>query len=372
MSRFRSIFRAFAATCLTATVIAPASAQVPTDLLQTGWRTRVAPACPQPDPCCPTTPVPGQPVDPMNPMQVPAPATPTPDFAGLFAGSGADATPFTGLGGYIDNALPATQFRFRYDAAYGNNRPDRAEFFYAKCGCFQTRDSNGPPQPETNVDYQQINAYFEYAYTPRLSFFTDVPVRFINPDVNQNSAGFSDLQFGTKYAILYSPEQVLSLQVKLIVPTGQSDLGLGTGQTWLEPGLLYQRQMSDKWQVFGQFKDQIYLGRQSDFTGNILNYGVGTSYMMARGTWGYMAPVGEVVGWTVLGGKQLDPNLGDAVSADGDTIVNAKFGLRFGFGETQPGQFNPTKSDLYIGFGRALTGEVWYKNMFRLEFRRFF
>src|SRR5262245_47230214 len=38
--------------------------------------------------------------------------------------------------GYIDSAIPRTTLRLRYDSASGNNRPDRAEFFYPKCGCF--------------------------------------------------------------------------------------------------------------------------------------------------------------------------------------------------------------------------------------------
>ena len=38
--------------------------------------------------------------------------------------------------GYVDFAVPITQFRLRFDAAYDDNRPDRAEFFYGKCGCF--------------------------------------------------------------------------------------------------------------------------------------------------------------------------------------------------------------------------------------------
>jgi hypothetical protein len=29
-----------------------------------------------------------------------------------------------------------THFRLRFDAAFDNPIPDRAEFFYAKCGCF--------------------------------------------------------------------------------------------------------------------------------------------------------------------------------------------------------------------------------------------
>ena len=53
---------------------------------------------------------------------------------------------------------------------------------------------------------------------------------------------------------------------------------------------------------------------------------------------------------------------GAPVDARGDTIVNGKFGVRVGSG----------KSDFYVGYGRALTGEVWYKDIIRFEFRRAF
>lgn len=295
-----------------------------------------------------------------------------PSVPDLFAG--ADAGPSAGMGGYIDNAVPITQFRLRFDSAYGSNRPDRAGFFYAKCGCFATpaggnqRDAKGPPLPETNVDYQQLSPYLEIALNPRLSFFANVPVRFINPAQNANAAGIGDLSFGAKYAFVYTSCRVVSAQLQVTVPTGDTFKGLGTGETWIEPGLLYQEQLSDRWQLFGQVKDIIPVTRSSDFVGNILTYGVGSSYVVARGCWGYVAPVGELVGWSVLSGKELNPQVG-AVSAAGDTIVNAKFGVRIGFGSPVPGSRFPTRSDLYIGYGRALTGEVWYKDMLRLEYR---
>ena len=293
-------------------------------------------------------------------------ASGAPNLPDLFAG--ADAGPSAGLGAYIDNAVPVTQLRLRFDSAWGSNRPDRAGYFYAKCGCFQTRDAKGPPLPETNVDYQQLSPYLEIAVSPRLSFFSNVPVRFINPSQNVNASGISDLSFGGKYAFVYGPTRVLSAQVQVTVPTGDTFTGLGNGETWIEPGVLYQEQLTDRWQLFGQVKDIIPLTQSSDFVGNILNYGIGSSYVVARGCWGYVAPVGEVVGWTVLSGKELNPQVG-AVSAEGDTIVNAKFGVRIGFGAPQLGRPYPTRSDLYIGYGRALTGEVWYKDMLRLEYR---
>src|SRR5207248_1606921 len=63
-----------------------------------------------------------------------------PSFGGLAGGAG-----LGGGGGvdpnYIDAAIPANRFLLRFDAIYDYNRPDRAEFFYPKCGCFGTPDA---------------------------------------------------------------------------------------------------------------------------------------------------------------------------------------------------------------------------------------
>jgi hypothetical protein len=298
-----------------------------------------------------------------------APAVPEPSFSSTLAGAGAGETAAVGLGGYIDNAAPVTMFRLRYDAGYGNNRPDRAELFYAKCGCFQTRDAHGPPLPETNVDYQEVSAYFEYAVSPKLSFFTDVPVRFLNPEQNANTSGIGDVSFGAKYALVRCDDRILTLQMRAIAPSGSASQGLGTKNWWVEPGILWLEQVCPKWQVFGEVRDQIPVAKQSDFTGNVLRYGIGTSYIVAQNDRWYVAPVLETVGWTVLSGQEA--NESGAVSARGDTIVNLKLGLRFGFGGSGCGTA-PTGSDLYIGYGRALTGEVWYKDLLRIEYRKFF
>ena len=74
---------------------------------------------------------------------------------------------------------------------------------------------------------------------------------------------------------------------------------------------------------------------------------------------------------TVLGGEETvrfpnDPNGNDVFdvrSAVGDTIVNAKIGYRIGVGRN---------SQIYAGYGRALAGDTWYDNIWRLEFRLFF
>lgn len=263
---------------------------------------------------------------------------------------------------------------------YFNNRPDRAEFFYAKCGCFRTQlspgdplydpNAKGPPLPETRVDAQELTPYFEYAFNPRLSMFVNIPIRFINPTANANAAGLSDISFGAKYAMIYNQNRIVTFLLQTVTPTGEIGSGLGTGNWWIEPGVLWLEQLNPKWQVFGEIRDRVYLSRQSDFTGNVLRYGLGTSYMVASGCSGYIAPVAECVGWTVLDGKELTEN--GPVSSAGTTIVNAKFGVRIGFGAVNPGVAYPTRSDLYVGYGRALTGAVWYKDMLRVEYRLFF
>src|SRR5262245_42565366 len=69
--------------------------------------------------------------------------------------------------GYIDPAPLLNTLRFRFDAAYGTNRPSRAEFFYPRSG----PGTGGLPFAETSVDYQEIRAYVETLLAPRLSAF---------------------------------------------------------------------------------------------------------------------------------------------------------------------------------------------------------
>src|SRR5262249_47232804 len=135
--------------------------------------------------------------------------------------------------GYIDSAIPQTQFRLRYDAAYRDNRPDRAEFFYPKCGCLP--GGPGPLGVETSVDYQDIRSYAEYAFNSRLSAFLEVPVRFINPQQNGNHAGLGDIEFGFKGALIADCDRYLTFQLRTFTPTGDGRKGLGTEHYSLEP-----------------------------------------------------------------------------------------------------------------------------------------
>jgi hypothetical protein len=342
---------------------------------------RPAESCPQiiQVPCPPTTTLPPviKPDEKIPPIDItkPPPDITTPPIVSTAppvqvasaALGGAGLTVPQSMAGYVESAIPATMFRLRFDAAYRNNRPDRAEYFYAKCGCFQTSDANGPPLAETSVDYQDLRSYFEYAFSDRFSAFIEVPYRFLNPDINANTAGLGDLNFGVKAALLYDCDRVLSLQLRAWAPTGDSDRGLGTDHYTIEPGLLLWRRLSDRLLLEAELTDWIPING-SDFAGNVLRYGVAVSYVATDTGTFRIVPVVEFVGWTVLDGMEFLFPENVVQDAQGDTIVNVKLGVRFGFGQaTEPGLLS--NSDLYVGYGRALTGEVWYKDLFRVEYR---
>jgi hypothetical protein len=269
--------------------------------------------------------------------------------------------------GYIDNAIPQTQFRVRADAAYRNNRPDRGEFFYAKCGCFAPidPDADGPPLVETEVDYQEFTAYLEYAFSKRFSTFIETPVRLINPDVNRNAGGLGDIIFGGKYAFVADCDRYLTAQLKVYTPSGDSGRGLGTNHWSIEPGLLWYQQASERLAVEGELR-LIVPFPITDFAGNVFRYGIGAGYDVYRCNGFRVTPVLEVVGWTLLDGQEFIAETGVVADASGDTIINVKPGIRFGFGGDNR---QSERASLYFGYGRALTGEVWYKEVVRAEFR---
>jgi hypothetical protein len=260
--------------------------------------------------------------------------------------------------GYIDSAIPGNRLRLRFDAAFDDRTPTRAEFFYARGG----PGNPGPPRPEARVDFQEFTTYLEVAVRPRFSVFVEAPVRLLQEEVNGDHGGFGDLNAGFKWAFVDTPQRVVSFQLRTYAPTGDAHLGLGTAHVSLEPALLFLERAGDRLRLEGELRYWAPVGG-TDFVGDIIRYGIGVSYGQrpANGFW--ISPVIELVGWTVLDGKGLQvpvPGVALTDPAAGDTIVNAKFGIRAGQGE---------RGDVYVGYGRALTGDTWYKDIVRVELR---
>jgi hypothetical protein len=260
--------------------------------------------------------------------------------------------------GYIDPAPLANLFRERFEAGYNFQRPTRAEFFYA-----QTRPAGpGLPMPESRVDYQELYSYLEVILGERMSTFVEVPVRFLSPQVNSTASGLGDMNFGLKYLLQAEEDRIATFQFRTYVPTGDANLGLGNNHASLEPGLLLWQRLSDQCGLEGELRFWAPLGG-TGFAGDIVRYGVGAYYRLYENDRLAFTPVAEFVGWTVLNGKESfvqASGMPAIVQASGDTIVNAKVGLRVSIAGL---------GDFYAGYGHPITGDRWYENVFRVEFR---
>ncbi len=260
--------------------------------------------------------------------------------------------------GYIDDAIPGDQFRLRFDATSDDNRPNRAEFFWPQGGIH----GPGTPLPEKRVDYQDLSAYLELLAAGRLSGFVEVPWRFVNPEINANHNGISDINAGFKYAFLDDSDFVATLQFRTYIPTGDGHLGLGTDHVSLEPALLLWTSLGEGFGLEAELRYWAAIGG-TDFAGDIIRYGIGLHYDLPR--WGgvLLSPTLTFVGWTVLSGKEgvLRPTgLVTVDDAAGATIVNGKVGVR-----ARSEHFG----DVFVGYGHALTGDRWYANTVRVEWR---
>jgi hypothetical protein len=263
--------------------------------------------------------------------------------------------------GYLDNAIPGDQFRLRFDAADHDPSPARAEFFYA-----QARPRGpGLPVPDSSVNFQELTEYLEVAAGERLSGFVELPQRFLEPAINADHSGLGDLNAGVKYAFLYGPDLVATFQFRTYAPTGDASRGLGTHHVSLEPALLFHKPLSDCFELNGELRYWAPVGG-TDFAGDVLRYGLGVSYDLCRIENIQIVPVVELVGWTVLGGKEtVVQSTGVATVQDtaGDSIFNVKVGVHVK---------GDAWWDMYTGYGRALTGSRWYDNIYRVELRLLF
>lgn len=298
--------------------------------------------------------------------------------------------------GYIDDAIVGSQIRIRFDAGFNDNVPDRAEFFYPQCGCDginggpngNTKDPGAPgpaPGSSNDINFQQLYFQLEYAPIHRLSIFTEVPFRWIQPQsfipntygstTFSGHGGISDVRAGFKLGLVAASTQALTFQFRAYFPSGNSFRGLGTNHYSVEPALLYYQKLSTHWTVEAQFGDWIPIGGSTlttdpskGYAGNILFYGIGPSYKLVNGDHIQVAPVVELVGWSVLGGLQTlaaVPNIppGPPVSnadAAGTNIVNLKIGARITVG---------MHNSIYVGYGHSLTSARWYDDIARVEYR---
>ncbi len=308
-----------------------------------------------------------------RPVQAPPPPPPPPVRSGSMIG-------------YIDDATVGTKVRIRFDTGMNIDRPDRAEFFYAKCGCYSDPslagnpiyDPNAPgPRPGivTDLNFQQLYFQAEYALSPRVSILGEMPLRWLQPQAFagggpgfSSTSGLGDLKTGAKFAVSSTDTRVASVQVQLFLPSGDSEKGLGTNHASLEPAFLIYQRASERVVIEGELSVRFPLGgsepvpitADGKFAGNVLFYGIGPSVEVYRGRGFSVSPVIELTGWSVMSGVVTVPPPTVYTDASGTNIVNLKFGGRIGWKD---------RGSFYIGYGKALTDAKWYDDILRFDDR---
>ena len=278
--------------------------------------------------------------------------------------------------GYIEPAPVENDVRIRFVAGCYDPRPDRAEYFYA--------GSNAPAASTSAVqrtlNFQELYLYGEYAPLSRFSGFVQIPFRWIQPsfvpDTGQPSlssgGGISDVQAGMKLAAVTSPARNLTFQLRAYFPTGNGAAGMGTNHYSIEPKVLFLQRLSDRVAIEAEAGDThpiggtIYYATSSSpgqtFSADVAMYGVGPSYELIKRDSYRLTPIFELVSWHVFGGLQTG-STSVVQSAAGINVLNAKLGARASFADG---------SSIYAGFGRGITSDIWYRNLFRIEYRRVF
>jgi len=293
--------------------------------------------------------------------------------------------------GYIDNAVINTRAQLRYDNARNSTVGDRAEFFYAECGCYRVLGLNpeapgpsgkvsGTPNGnskliETSLDYQDLRFDYEHAFSRQFSLFAELPMRFIDGEVIGSTEGIADIRLGLKWGLLDSRTQHLTFQLKTYLPTGDAEEALGTDHYSIEPGLLYFGRLDEHWTLAAELRYWIPIDGASglgtpfpdeDYAGEVLRSGLGIGYDFVVSEMTRVTPVVELVNWIVMGGQSIESADGSAASAvfresDGDTITNIKVGVRVAMGN---------EHSVYVGYGSSLTDDEWYEDIIRMEYRR--
>ena len=300
-----------------------------------------------------------------------------------FAQRGARRRP--SMVGYIDDPTVGSQFRIRFDTAWNMATPDRAEFFYAKCGCYRSLPPSSPaydpaaPGPGPGVlegmNFSQLYLLSEYQTGRHISVFAELPFRWIKPTdfiagtgSFGNQSGLADVHVGTKVSLASTNSHDVTVMVRASIPTGDATKGLGVDHGTIEPALLVRQTLGGRAQVEGMFGDVHPTGSakgpvagNGNFAGDVLYYGIGPSVDLVQTRKLRLAPVVELVGWRVLSGYDtlafVTNGNGDA---SGTNIVNLKFGARVSM--VNGGSF-------YVGWGTALTDADWYDHILRLEYR---
>lgn len=256
----------------------------------------------------------------------------------------------------LENAQPLNNVAVRWDTYNRMITPDRAEYFWARPGV-------GPPLPEENVDYQELRFRLETG-GELFSMITEIPLRSVDPVVNDNTTGLSNIRLAPKAVLINGRRWKVSTIFSTFLKTGSPARGWAVDQISLEPGLLVRYEWTKRTFLHSQVLFRFPVGGDPDFAGQVLKYGFGVSTILYETDTFAALPVVEFVGWSVLDGQKSLPD-GSIVGVDGENFGAVFPGIRFVLGPANElGLF-----ELGIAGGVSFANNGFFENMLRVDLR---
>lgn len=255
----------------------------------------------------------------------------------------------------MDVSQPSNVWAFRYRSHYGLENPDASEYFWAKQG-------TSPAIPERNVDHQALWIVHEIG-GGRFSMLTEFPIRFLDPELNDNTAGIGDVRLGPKIVLADGRDWQVTHIMKTWMPTGSPRKGLGTGHTGIEPGFLFRYKWTEDTYLHSEFKVRFPVGGNPNHAGTVITYGFAVSSVWHDTDSFALIPTLELTGLSFLDGSKTLPS-GAIVDSDGTTF-SVQPGVRLVLGP--PGDLG--QFEVGLGSGVTLAGDAPFQYATNLEVR---
>jgi hypothetical protein len=259
----------------------------------------------------------------------------------------------------IDITQPMGNFRWRTEAVENLGFPDRSEYFWSRPG--------RGPLPEVSLDYQEFRFLLELG-SGAFSLGTDVPIRLLNPVVNENTNGVGDIQLIQKTRMMDGNRWQMTQLLRTTFNNGNPRKGLGSGHVSMEPGMLFRFKYSDLTYLHSEIKMSFPIGGDPMAAAPLLKWGIGVSTIWYETDTVAWLPTLEFTNLWFLDGLKTYPD-GTAVDVEAEGAFLLTPGLRcvcdtggdlgvVELGFSSPVQFN--------------TVDGWYDFSLRLDLRFIF
>lgn len=249
--------------------------------------------------------------------------------------------------------LPSTSVRFAMDRGLGT--PDRLEFVWAS--------PTIGPQAESRLDILDTILRTDIG-TQKAMAIVEYRLRSLNPTVNDNTTGFSDLKLGSKLLLMDGRCTKVASVFNTYLKTGPIDRGLGTGHLSLEPGFLLRQQLSNYTFFHGEATYWLPIAGTPGFAGDVVKLNAGLSTVWIESDLHAVMPTLEFESLLFLAGAETD-SLGVEQRVNGNYTAYLYPGIRIARG-TQKGI---GVTEFAINAGLRLVDEDWFDSRVNFQIR---